>query len=141
MDYCEDPARSCEHLNFPAHLSEMTCCWDKSSNFSKNFRLTTLVSESVEWLSNLQNINPDELLKQRRLYSYREYIYLFFLPLKNQYKYVFMVGQTDLNAKDWIPCLSVFSYHARMGPWHCKHLCENTRSTKGGYKTDKKYLA
>ena len=21
MDYCEHPARSCEHLNFPAHLS------------------------------------------------------------------------------------------------------------------------
>ena len=41
MDYYENLARSCEHLNFPAHLSLMTCCWEKSRNFSKKFRLTT----------------------------------------------------------------------------------------------------
>ena len=39
MDYCIDPARSCEYLNFPAHLSEMKCSWQK-------FMLTSLASQS-----------------------------------------------------------------------------------------------
>ena len=50
----------------------MTCCWDKSSNLSKNFKLTTLASQ-FWWLTCLGRIflfdnflhgdmnNPDEL--------------------------------------------------------------------------------
>ena len=38
---------NCEHLKFPAHLSWMTCCWEKSSNLSI--------------------CNPDKLLNQKCL--------------------------------------------------------------------------
>ena len=37
MDYCDDPARNCEHLNSPAHLSEKN-----QATSQKNFRLTAL---------------------------------------------------------------------------------------------------
>ena len=54
----------------------MTCCWEKSSNLSKKFRLTTLASQPVwtgksifhNFLHGVMN-NPDELLNQRRLYQ------------------------------------------------------------------------
>ena len=42
MDYWEDLAKSCEHLNYLAHLS--------SSNLSKQFRLTTLPAQAIERL-------------------------------------------------------------------------------------------
>ena len=48
MDYCEGLPRSCENLNFPAHLPLITCCGEKSSKLSKKFRPTTLDSQSVE---------------------------------------------------------------------------------------------
>ena len=50
MNYYEDPARSSEHLDFPAHLSfnDMPLK-KKSSNLSKTFMLTTMASESVRW--------------------------------------------------------------------------------------------
>ena len=36
MDYFALPERTYENLNFPDHLSQMTYCWEKSSNLSKH---------------------------------------------------------------------------------------------------------
>ena len=51
MDYCEDPARSCKHLNFPANLHQITYMLLRrnKATFQKSFGyLTTLVSQEVE---------------------------------------------------------------------------------------------
>ena len=88
MDYWEDLARSCEHLNYLAHLS--------SSNLSKQFRLTTLPAQSIERLVQAGkkmdfhnfmpdlHINPDKLLNQRNLrkWYHSDYMYLFFYLLQ-----------------------------------------------------------
>ena len=62
---------------FPPICLKMTCCWEKSSNVSKKFRLTLLASQSVQnsnsnfhnSLSDLHK-NPGKFLNKRHLYKW-----------------------------------------------------------------------
>ena len=73
IDYCEDPSKCCEHLNFPTLNMPLR----KPSNLLRKFKLafhsverSCLLQEKKinNFLPDLQN-NSDKLLNQKRLYT------------------------------------------------------------------------
>ena len=113
----------------------MTCCWGKSSNLSKIFWLTALMSQSIEgfYLGSKTKIQIFQaFVTVATLLISRIYLYICsFFPWRININMPCLYGWLDwpefFNFKDWIPCLSAFSYHG------IEKVYENSRSKEGGF--------